>query len=114
MSEAAIQRAVVAVWRQQPKCHVWRNNIGMATYGKGGKVRYGVGDTGGSDLIGISHGKFMAIECKARKGVLSGAQLEFLRDVEACGGIARIATQSRKGGLIELTVDSFLAGEHRR
>lgn len=74
-------------------CVVWRNNIGSYTTAEGAYIRYGVGGVGGSDLIGIHKptGKFLAVEVKTAKGKPSAAQLNFIEQVKASGGIAGIA-----------------------
>lgn len=46
---------------------------------------------GVSDFLGIYKGRFLAIEAKAPHGVASPAQKEFLRRIEADGGIAILA-----------------------
>jgi hypothetical protein len=40
---------------------MWRNNCGFAS---AEKVRYGVGNPGGADLIGCFRGRFVAVEIK--------------------------------------------------
>lgn len=71
---------------------VFRNNSGIATFPNGAKVRYGLGGTGGADLIGICNdGKFFAIEVKTEKGRVTEDQENFLRVVRAHGGKAGVA-----------------------
>lgn len=74
-------------------CIVWRNNIGSYTTADGAFIRYGVGGVGGSDLIGIYKptGQFISIEVKTSKGKPSAAQLNFIEQVRAAGGIAGVA-----------------------
>lgn len=74
-------------------CIVWRNNIGSYTTVEGAYIKYGVGGVGGSDLIGIYKptGQFLAVEVKSPKGKPSPAQLNFIEQVRAAGGIAGIA-----------------------
>ena len=44
-----------------------------------------------SDLIGITpKGKFFAVECKAYKGKLSEAQIEFMDDIVKNNGLAYV------------------------
>lgn len=70
----------------------WRNNIGVCEYEKGSRVKYGVANPGGSDLIGIGPGgKFLAIECKSKTGRLTEDQENFIRVVNERGGIAGVA-----------------------
>lgn len=74
-------------------CIVWRNNIGSYTTADGHFIRYGVGGVGGSDLIGIykKTGQLIAVEAKGPKGKPSAAQLNFIEQVRAAGGIAGLA-----------------------
>ncbi len=84
-----------------------RNNIGAYRDQTGRVIRYGVGNPGGSDLIGwtpvlITHemvggmlGVFTAIEVKAPRGRPTEAQLNFLRQVQLGGGIAGIARSTQ-------------------
>lgn len=74
-------------------CIVWRNNIGSYTTAEGAYIKYGVGGVGGSDLIGIYKptGQLLAVEVKTSKGKPSAAQLNFIEQVRAAGGIAGIA-----------------------
>ncbi|MEM7046052.1 MAG: VRR-NUC domain-containing protein [Pseudomonadota bacterium] len=79
---------------------VFRNNVGVATYPGGERVRYGL-CPGSSDLIGWMPvtitpemvGKtvavFLAVEVKGPRGRLSGAQENFLERVKKAGGIGR-------------------------
>lgn len=81
---------------------LFRNNSGVAEY-NGVKVRYGVANPGGSDLIGWKPvtitpdmvGKtlavFTAVEVKTGKLKATKEQQAFLKAVESAGGIAKIA-----------------------
>ena len=56
------------------------------------KVFQTLGSTPGvSDIIGIHKGKFLAIEVKTEKGILTENQLNFLANVKFNGGIALVA-----------------------
>ncbi len=77
-----------------------RNNRGAYKDKNGRFVRYGVGEPGGSDLIGwTKDGKFLAIECKPPGWKPSGnaeteryyAQANFIKQVNAAGGVAGFA-----------------------
>jgi hypothetical protein len=102
VSEAAIQQQIrLAMSRAGSVMH--RNNVGAYRDETGRVIRYGVGNPGGSDLIGwtpviITHemvggmlGVFTAIEVKAPRGRPTEAQLNFIRQVQLGGGIAGIA-----------------------
>jgi hypothetical protein len=106
VSEAAIQQQIrLAMSRAGSVMH--RNNIGAYRDQTGRVIRYGVGNPGGSDLIGwtpvlITHemvggmlGVFTAIEVKAPRGRPTEAQLNFLRQVQLGGGIAGIARSTQ-------------------
>jgi hypothetical protein len=106
VSEAAIQQQIrLALSRAGSVMH--RNNIGAYRDETGRVIRYGVGNPGGSDLIGwtpvlITHdmvggmlGVFTAIEVKAPRGRPTEAQLNFLRQVQLGGGIAGIARSTQ-------------------
>lgn len=106
MNEAAIQQQIrLALSRAGSVMH--RNNVGAYRDDQGRVIRYGVGNPGGSDLIGwtpviITHdmvggmlGVFTAIEVKAPKGRPTEAQLNFIRQVQLAGGIAGIARSTQ-------------------
>ena len=71
-----------------------RNNSGVARPerkdGTKGFVRFG--SVGSADIVGcLPGGRFLAIECKAGKGRLSPAQVEFQRDIIRQGGLHIVA-----------------------
>ena len=56
------------------------------------KQHQGLGSIKGvSDIIGIWRGKFLAIELKAPRGVLSDEQIAFMESVRQNGGVAFMA-----------------------
>lgn len=81
----------------------FRNNVGAYKTEAGHYVRYGVGESGGSDLIcitpvtitpdmvGQTLGVFTAIEVKTAKGRASENQKRFIEAVKRQGGLAGIA-----------------------
>ncbi len=95
-----------------------RNNVGAYRDETGRVIRYGVGNPGGSDLIGwtpvlITHemvgtmlGVFTALEVKAPKGRPTEAQLNFIRQVQLGGGLAGIARSPEEA----LTIVRFWNG----
>lgn len=103
-SEAAVQ-ANIQIEAGRRGVHLWRNNCGALSDGKGRLVRFGLGNTSAraneafksSDLIGVlPGGKFIAVECKEPgwKGVRSPheiAQEKFLKAVRAAGGVGIFA-----------------------
>lgn len=90
-SEANIQGDVM-IALAGAGCLIWRNNCGQLPDRTGRPIRYGVGNPGGSDLLGIApDGKFLAVECKTAIGQPTDAQLRFINAVQAKGGRAGIA-----------------------
>jgi len=69
---------------------VFRNNIGAAENPNGQKVYYGVGRPGGSDLLGIYHGTFLAMEVKKPGKKPSKNQATFMKNIKLHGGIAGV------------------------
>lgn len=80
----------------------FRNNAGAYRTEQGHFVRYGVGEKGGSDLIGITPvkitqdmvgrtvGVFTALEVKTKTGRPTEAQSRFIKAIRRAGGIAGI------------------------
>ncbi len=71
-------------------CIVWRNNCGAVQSTDGRFVRFGVGNPGGTDLIGICRGRFLAVEVKTSTGRATTEQQRFINAVLTAGGIAGI------------------------
>jgi len=70
---------------------LFRNNSGVAKYPDGSSVKYGVGGTGGSDLIGWSRdGKFVALEVKTPGTRTSKEQRAFVDAAHRAGCIAEV------------------------
>ena len=87
-----------------PHATLFRNNVGARKLGDGSYLKYGVGGTGGSDLIGfvsvtVSPGMvgrrvavFAAVEVKAvTAGRVSPEQEHFIEFVAKAGGLAGVA-----------------------
>jgi hypothetical protein len=101
-SEQAIQQEIV-LSLSRGDTRLLRNNCGQCRTDDGRVIRYGVGNPGGSDLIGIKAitvtpdmvgrqiGVFTAIEVKTPTGRASEQQQRFLSMVGALGGIAGVA-----------------------
>jgi len=84
-------------------CVIWRNNCGQLPDRTGRPIRYGVGNPGGSDLIGIApDGRFLAVECKTAIGQPTDAQVRFIDAVRAKGGRAGIARSAEDAVKIAL------------
>jgi hypothetical protein len=83
--------------------YVWRNNTGCLKDKKERPVFFG--KPGSSDIIGVlPGGRFIAVECKAKKGKLSEKQKEFLASVEEMGGLTIVAR----------SVDDVISGVNNR
>ena len=65
----------------------WNNPSGAVEVRPGQWLHFG--KKGSADILGIlPGGRFLAVECKAQGGRLSGDQRQFLADIEARGGLA--------------------------
>lgn len=75
-----------------PGIITWRNSLG---FDERTKVYYGLGNPGGSDLIGIYRGRFLAIEVKVPGARTEAKRLlcqdNFIRVIKESGGIAGFA-----------------------
>lgn len=90
MTESQLQDAIRLVLGADPACVLWRNNIGHAVMRHGARVTFGVGGPGGADLIGMFHGRFVAIEIKTPTGRQSPEQRQHQALVESKGGVYAI------------------------
>lgn len=88
--EVDIQQSIRLALGLEPGLILWRNNIGVARNEGSRPVQYGVGGKGGSDLIGVLNGRFIALEVKKPGGRVSPEQLEFLECVRSVGGFAAV------------------------
>lgn len=106
MNESALLRSLRLELGKRDDVVLWRNNVGLAWYRKGGgqpircprcshtialnetPVRYGLCN-GSSDLIGLQlgTGRFIAGEAKAEGGRFTPEQARFLTLVNKMGGI---------------------------
>lgn len=92
----------------------FRNNSGAYEDDRGRWVKYGVGNPGGSDLIGFKQtvitpdmvgqkvAIFVAIEVKTATGRVTEAQQNFIDQVNKAGGIAGIV-RSKEDAIALLT-----------
>jgi hypothetical protein len=68
----------------------WTNPTGAVEIRPGQWVHFG--KVGSADIMGcLPGGRFFAIECKEKKGRLSGVQRDFLNEIERLGGLAIVA-----------------------
>ena len=85
----------VGCYNANPTCPV----CGHARYPGGSRwIRYGVGGSGGADVLGIVRvsGQFIACEVKAPGKKPTESQLIFLQRVEWSGGVALWADSAEK------------------
>lgn len=87
--EADVQQAIRLALGLEPGLVLWRNQVGVAMHAER-TVPYGVGGVGGSDLIGLLNGRFIALEIKTPTGRVRAEQLGFIECVRANGGFAAI------------------------
>ncbi len=96
MKESQLQRDV-RLALSAPGQVFWRNNIGTAEFWNehadhAERVAYGVGGPGGSDLLGIVGGRWVALELKApgarTKPAREALQAQFRALVQSAGGFA--------------------------
>ena len=102
MSEAPLMRRIMLKLSDFRNVRIFRNNVGVALYPDGSRVKYGL-CTGSSDLIGYASitvtpdmvgskvAVFTAIETKTRKGKQTAQQKNFIEQVRLFGGIAGVA-----------------------
>lgn len=91
MSEIDIQNEI-RIALSQRGIVIFRNNLGVLQDKKGNFVRYGLGNPGGSDLIGLTpEGRFIAIEVKIPSGKVTEDQENFLNVIKKNGGISGVA-----------------------
>jgi len=57
----------------------------------------GFGSSGIPDIVACIHGKFIAVECKAKGNKPTGLQMKNLRDIEAAGGYPYIVDETGVG-----------------
>lgn len=101
-SEQAIQQNIILSCSKGP-VRLLRNNCGSYKSPTGTFVKYGVGNPGGSDLIGLRTvtitpqmvgqqiGQFVALEIKTPAGRTTEQQERFLAMVRTLGGLAGVA-----------------------
>ena len=89
MKESDIMRSIMLALSDAGAV-IWRNNCGVLKNPAGIPIKFGVGNPGGSDLLGIYKGKFCAFEVKTEKGKVTEAQLRFINAVINNDGIAGV------------------------
>lgn len=85
MTEAQLQDRIRLELGTVADLVLWRNNCGVAERG-GHKIRFGVGNPGGADLIGVFRGLFVAVEIKTLSGRQTPEQQTFEQLVRRKGG----------------------------
>ena len=109
-SEKFVQNRVLLL--SSADVRLFRNNCGVARYptesGKDMRVKYGVGQPGGSDIIGIRAirrggvkvGQFVAIEVKADGNKPNLEQSQFLQVIQGLGGLAAVVRSEEEAKLL--------------
>lgn len=92
VAEGDLMRAIRAVLIADPKCLLWRNEIGSNTHWPDGRrrehpIKYGVCNPGGADLLGCYGPRQLAVETKTSRGVLSPDQVNFGRWLALRGNV---------------------------
>jgi penicillin-binding protein-related factor A (putative recombinase) len=95
-SEKSIETAILTYLNFLPKCFAWKNNsVGVydssrSVYRKA-KSKFNI--SGVSDILGIYHGRFLAIEVKRGSGGrVSREQHDYIERIKTLGGIAGVCT----------------------
>lgn len=101
--EKPVQAAIFAQLGGRTDTRLFRNNRGVALHKDGSYVHYGLGNPGGSDLIGwhtiqvtpamvgARLAVFIAVECKRPGKEPDKDQKNFINQVRAAGGYAGAA-----------------------
>lgn len=87
MSEAQVLADVRRALGTLPSGAFWRNHTGQLRDERGQVHRFGLA-VGSADLVGVYHGRFIALECKSSTGRVSKEQHEWMRVVRDAGGFA--------------------------
>jgi hypothetical protein len=83
--EFEILNAVLVALSALPGCMVWRENSGVGRTQSGAYLRAGV--AGIADIMGVYHGRAIAIECKTERGKQSRQQMRFQVAFSQAGGL---------------------------
>lgn len=89
MRESDIQAQILRYLNSRPDVYAWRNQSG-ATRVQGRFLRFGC--PGSADILGVwAPGRFLAVEVKAERGVLSPGQRAWGARVQRYGGLYVVA-----------------------
>ena len=94
VTEKAIETAILTYLNYLPKCFAWKNNSTGVYDAKRGcfrKSKNKFAINGVADILGVYHGRMLAIEVKKPGGKASKEQLDFISRVNKLGGIAGVA-----------------------
>lgn len=106
MTESQLQDRIRLILGADPACAFSRNNQGVAEI-RGYKVRFGVWNPGGADLVGLFRGRYVEIEIKTPTGRQSPEQRKHQAMVEGKGGLYFVVRS-------EQDAHDLLAELHRR
>ena len=111
--ERTIMRRILLALCRITGVRLFRNNIGLAKYPDGSRVKYGLcpgsadligwrSMTVTPDMVGRKVAVFMAVETKAARGRVTAGQENFIDRVREAGGIAGVVRSEEEArGLIE-------------
>lgn len=91
--EREVLAAVLALLKRHPRvAFAYRSQAGLLRSLDDGARNVRVGFRGLSDIVGaLRDGRWLAVECKSARGVVSDEQAAFLEAVRAVGGVAVLA-----------------------
>lgn len=109
MTEAELQSEIWRAVGALPGVRLFRNAMGVATFAGGQRVKFGLANPGGSDLIGLRSvvvtrdmvgqtlAVFTAMEVKTPEGRVEPEQRNFVEFVQRFGGIAGVVRSPEDG-----------------
>src|SRR5690348_15591583 len=89
VKETQLMDAIFLALGRTGKILLYRNNCGLAHI-RGYPVKFGVGNPGGSDLVGVFRGRAVFVEIKTESGRQSSEQARFQQCVERHGAIYKV------------------------
>ncbi len=103
--EVQIMDVVQAVLVSDPRCVLWRNEIGFNTHFPDGTkrkhpIKYGICNPGGADLIGSFGARLLAVETKTVRGAQTAEQIAFELVLAAHGNIYAICRSETEAGVL--------------
>jgi len=107
MTEKSLMHEIMYAVSNIPGVRIFRNNIGLAKFPGGARVKYGL-IPGASDLIGWrtvnNRAIFIALEVKTDGGKVTPGQENFIARVKEAGGIAGVVRSVEEAVALVSTV----------